>query len=521
MIRSTEQDLVSRIQSDPAFHIENVQGVSTLEPYQRRVCEVIAANSLTAIKAPHDVGKTWLLAKIVLWFGSSFRGSKIITTAPTFTQVESLLWSEIRAGYSASKYPLGGRMLNTDWKIDDDWFAIGISPKEDADNSGGGQGKTSGFQGFHAPYLLLVFDEATGVPSKRWLQAHGMLTSANVKMVAIGNPTSKSTDFYRCFQSRLWKKVGLTCFDSPNLIANGITNLDALNKEIVLLREMGEEAAEKRIAAYTVVQPALLTLQWVVDRAMTWGVSHPLFVSKALGDFPEEDDNALFTLGMVDQSQNRLSIPDKTKRFSIGVDVARFGSDRTVITPIWGTKTYRPKCLIKRDLTQSIGETVKIMDEFMQSGIDPSLAAICIDGTGVGSGVVDGLKEQQRFGRIHHQVEIREVQFGATFSDVPDEKERDYDTKHYANMKAKMIVRLSKDLKTHLALSNENAYSEELPTILFFLDSKGRFVIESKDDYKERTGLPSPDYTDSLALANEGLYTLKREVGMMRVLKRS
>jgi hypothetical protein len=515
-----KRKLRAKLQSDPAFHIEHIQGVTTLEPYQRTICDLFARNPLIAVAACHDVGKTWLAAKLVLAFGSSFPASKIVTTAPTWLQVESLLWSEIRAGYSKSKHPLGGRMLNTEWKIGDDWFAIGLSPKEDADNAGDGQGKTSGFQGFHAPHILLVFDEATGVPSKRWLQAHGMLTSANVHMLAIGNPTSKNTEFAKCFKSRLWKKVTITCFDSPNLKINEITNVAALERELTTLREMNDDAAAARIANYKVVQPALLTLQWVVDRALAWGLSHPLFVSKALGAFPEEDDNALFTLGSIELAQTRIYIPTRNDRFSLGIDVARFGSDRSVLTSLWGRKIHRPTVLVKRDTTQVVGQAVKIMAEFIQHGVDPTLATIAIDGTGVGAGVVDGLKEQQRFGRIHHEVEIRELHFGQGFAGNPDEKEREYDTKHYANLKAKMMVRLAQDIKTHLALPNENSYCEELPTILYTLDSKGRYVIESKDEYKSRTGLASPDFTDSLALANEGIYSIRQEVGLMRVLKR-
>lgn len=515
----TDAEWLSKLQGDPCLHIEQIQGVSTLQPYQSVIAQAIASNRLTAIRAAHGVGKSWLLAHIVLWFGSSFPRSKIITTAPTFTQVESLLWSEIRAGYSASRFPLGGRMLNTDWKLDDDWFAIGLSPKDDADSESG-QGKTSGFQGFHAPHLLIVFDEATGVSEKRWIQAQGMLTSANVKMVVIGNPTSKSTAFYRCFKSPQWKKIKISCFDSPNVQANGIHNLEDLKAELGRLKEMGEEAALTAIEAYKVVHPALLTLQAVVDSAIKWGVDHPLFISKFLGEFPEEDENSLFTLGMIEIAQARMYYPKITDRFSIGIDVARFGGDRSVLTPIWGSQVYDPQALMKRDNTEVAGAAIKMLREYLERGVDPELATLIIDGTGVGSGVVDILKEQKRFGRIHHKVEIREIHFGQGFADERLDKEREYDAKHYANMKAKMIVRLSQDMKTTLALPSNGAYSEELPTILYFLDSKGRYVIESKDDYKERTGLQSPDYGDSLALANEGRYTQKQEVGQMRVIKR-
>lgn len=514
-----ERKFWARLQSDPIYHIEKVQGVQTLEPYQRRACETILKNQFTAIRASHDLGKTWLLAKLVLWFGSSFPYCKIITTAPTWLQVEMLLWSEIRHGFNASKTHLGGRMLDTEWKVDNNWFAIGMSPRDDADSSGGGQGVTSGFQGFHAKHILIIFDEATGVPTKRWLQAHGMTTSANVRWVAIGNPTTKNCEFAKCFTSPTWAKVHLSCFDSPNLIANGITDMDKLKFEVDILRELGEEQARERMSNYKVVQESLLTLHWVVDRAMAWGFDHPLFQGKVLGNFPDEDENALFTLGDIEGAQRRTHAERPTDRWSLGVDVARFGTDRTVLTPLRGLNVLPSTMLVKRDTTQVSGECVKLCREAIKSGVSPERCAIIIDGTGVGAGVVDAVKEAQRHGQFSEKVEIREVHFGQGFDKLSESKDRDYAKEHYVNLKAKMFVDLSSAIKTELSLPNLTAYSEELPTIPYFLDSKGKYFIESKDDYKKRTGLPSPDYSDALALANFGRTQVQSPVGVMRVLR--
>jgi hypothetical protein len=75
-------------------------------------------------------------------------------------------------------------------------------------------------------------------------------------------------------------------------------------------------------------------------------------------------------------------------------------------------------------------------------------------------------------------------------------------------MKAKLFVDLARDLKDEIVLLDDEVYSEELPTIRYRYDSKGRWLIESKDDYKKRTGRGSPDSADSLALANSGRFNL-------------
>jgi hypothetical protein len=461
------------------------------------------------------------MSKVVLWFGSIFPHCKIITTAPTWQLVEMQLWSEIRQGYSAARYSLGGRMLQTQWKLDHDWFAIGLSPKEDA-GEGEGQGASSSFQGFHAPRMLIVFDEATGVPPKRWMQAHGMTTSAEVMWVVIGNPTTKNCDFARCFNSRIWAKVHLSCFDSPNLKANGITDLKTLARELDVLRELDEDAARKRILCYKTVHPALLTLQWVMDRALTWGLDHPLFQSKALGNFPEDDANALFSSAAVEAAQARKYRPTLKDRFSIGVDVARFGNDRTVLTPIAGRQVEAPKVIVKRDTSFTTGEVIVMVRDAIKRGFNPKRMSVVIDGTGVGSGVVDACRQAQREGHIHHDVEVREVHFGQGFSHIQEEEDQNYAKEHYANMKAKLFVECAEAVKKPnggLCLPSNEEYGIELPSIPYFLDSKGRFVIMSKEEYTQETGLPSPDFSDSLVLALYGLAEMSGEVGVMRVIR--
>lgn len=515
--RASHLKLITRLRADPVFHAEHIQGVRTLLDFQKKVMRLIADNDYVAIKACHDVGKTFISALILNWFMSSFRGAKAITTAPTWTQVEHLLWAEIRTRFYASKFPLGGRMLTTEWKLGDDWFALGISPKDDADITGGGQGKTSGFQGFHAPYLLVLFDEATGVPSKRWIQAQGMLTSANVKFVAVGNPTTKNCEFHRCFSSRIWKKVHLSCFDSPNLQANGVSNMASLEAEVALIKALPEEEAYARIKSYKVVAPAILTLAWVIDRAIVWGLTHPLFISKALGDFPDEDDFTLISLGTVENAQRRVFDPRPNHRCGIGVDVARYGTDKSVISTIWGRKTFPSRMLTKRDTVEVTGATMIAIQEAITMGVNPELLQVGVDATGIGAGVFDNLKENQRNGLIPREVQLHEIHFGQTFDYVADETKKAEYKKLYANRKAKIYVELAQDLKSDLALPEELVYLEELPTIVATYDSKGHHVIESKEDYRDRTKRPSPDHSDALAIANEMLKEITSSPGVMRV----
>lgn len=496
------KSLLNNFQANPNLFFKEALG-ATPEIYQEHVNDAIAKYSRVAISACHDVGKSWDLARIVLWFGTCFPYCKIITTAPTYLQVKSILWSEIRSGHANAKYSLGGTLNQTEWQLstNGDWFAIGLTPKNEV-VGGEGQGKQSSFQGWHAPYILIIFDEATGIPHNVWTMAEGLMTSANVKFVAIGNPTSRNSDFFRCFQDPSWHKIKLSCFDSPNLIANGLTSLEALTNELDVLRTLSDKEVATRFESYKIIKPWLLSPVWVMGRALKWGISHPLFVSKVLGKFPEEGDNTLIPLGVCEDARLRVAYPTLAQRKTLGIDVARFGTDSTVFTYLHGDKFIDKKVFVKRDTMAISGEAIAFCKEKGWPDI------IVVDGTGLGSGVVDALREAFNARIIPNTTDIREVQFGA----APICKlqfcrhTKDCDKAKYTNLKGRMFDLLGQDLRRGLSLPDDDVYVDELPTILYAYDSKGRMVIESKDDYKKRTGRNSPDHADSLALANYGRY---------------
>lgn len=495
---------IAKVRQHPEIFLKEFLGVQRLEDYHKRILRAFIDYDKIAIAATHAVGKTWITARIALFFLFMFKNSKVITTAPTGRQVKKLLWGELRAAYKKSKVPLGGRLLQTELTISDEWFAMGFSPQKEA---GEGREQTgSSFQGFHADYILIIFDEATGVPADVWKMAEGLLTSGKlVKFVCIGNPTSRNCDFFKCFQAFDWKKVYLSCFDSPNLIANGITNLDQLRAEIEVMRSLDDDGKLERLKSYLHPVTYLLSCRWVVERALNWGIDHPLFQSKVLGQFPAEDDNVLIQIAEVENSfsRERKAIPGET-RF-VGVDVARFGEDSTVFTELIGYAHTRTKKMGKKDTVEVTGELIVwLLEHYKEYD-----TKIVIDGTGVGGGVIDLLRERQREGAIPHRWEILEVHFGQGI-EIPEplgelaQSEDERYKQRFANLKALMFQHLADDLKESIALIEDSTYLLQLPSIKYKFDSKGRMIIESKDDYKKRTGMSSPDEADSLALANYG-----------------
>jgi hypothetical protein len=390
-------------------------------------------------------------------------------------------------------------MQTVAWRLAEDWFAKGMKPRDQAGESDS-QGKASSFQGFKAGRrgrLRIIFEEATGILKQMWDQAEGMMTSDQVFWLAIFNPTSRASPVYEAWTSGLWKCIKLTCFQSPNLRAAGLTDLGKIEDELSYLKRLSDADRRARLNSYPVPVDYLLTTKWVMELAYKVGTSHPLFVSKALGDFPDEDEMALMSLGAVEGAMQREDSDPDYEFLSIGVDCARFGMDKTVITPIIGNVVQKPIVLTKRRETYIAGKVMNVIREY-GNRVD----CICVDATGIGGGVLDILVENQSDKLINGNTEIRECHFGAGFDakdSMAEEDKRDYD-----NVKAKAFVLLADALKTRLVLPNESVYSKELPTILYKFNRRGKYVMEDKAEYKKRTGLSSPDHSDSLALAVYG-----------------
>lgn len=527
-----EQDerALQQLRKSPELFITDVLGCDSMEIYQKEICDAIAKFSRVAVSACHAVGKTWLLARVVLWFLYNYRGAKVITTAPTNLQVEMLLWGEIWNAVTTSKHLLGGHLTSKKLELErGNWYALGFSPEKKAASESGEQSGSS-FQGWHSDYILVVFDEAVGIPHDIWTQVEGLLTSGKiVKFVCIGNPITKNCEFFNCFSDPSWKKIYLSCFDSPNMIANGFLTIEDIEKEVDRLRVMPEDERLLEMGKYLKPVTHLLSVQWVMERALLWGIDSPLFQSKVLGDFPDVDDSTLVQLGDVKAAQARTHNFDlgwndskntgKKDLRVVGVDVARFGEDLSVFTELFGTVHTRTDIHAKRDLMALCGELVR----FLLDDDDGRNCNVPIDATGLGAGVFDRMVELQKVGddsgvRIPKNFRFIEIHFGASVEQIYKlrhgknktkwskriKKEFDKDNATFANLKSKMFVDLGQDLKNELRLLNDKDYRDELPTINYTFSSSGKMLIESKKDYKKRTGNKSPDKSDSLAIANLG-----------------
>ena len=493
--------------------IEEVLG-RTSNQNQNKINQAVANYSRVGIYTCHSIGKTFTVANLALWFLYNFPPSLVIVTAPSDRQVENLLWGEIRTAFENSKFPLGGNLTRMRLEIRKDWYALGFSPRKSAKPQkmvDATEQQGSVFQGWHNQNIMIIFDEAVGIDADIWTQAEGLLTSGViVKFVCIGNPTTKNCIFYSKINLQTWKSIQITCYETENMIANGLTTEAKLKKEIETVKKLSMRWLENRLSSYFNPVPHLISPRWVIERALEWGTGDARFIGKAVGDFPEIDDFSLIQFADVRKAQSRTHGAKENGIRFIGVDVARKGTNKTVFTELTESDGHLPvqtriERIEKRDLMTVTGLLIKFC-KFDWDEKNGNQIIVCIDATGLGSGVYDRCRELQKTGAIPYKIRFVEIHFGNAVKTIqrykdPTPKEKN-EQKAFMNVKALAFQDLSEALKTGLRIKKFTFYNQQLPAIRYDYTSTGKQIMESKKDYEARTGLSSPDESDSLVLAN-------------------
>mgnify|MGYP001600111149 FL=1 len=421
----------------------------------QEIAQSVVDHKRTIVRSGHGVGKSWLMARLVIWFLTVYKPSKVITTAPIWSQVEKILWKEIRQAHHASRWSLAGELLQTEWKIDEDCFAVGISTNERVDQREYG---ATQMQGYHSPNMLFILDEAAGVPAEIWTASTSLLTSDNNKIIAIGNPASPTGPFFDAFKSPIWNKIHISCAEHPN-VREGKT-----------------------------IIPGCVTKDWIEERKTEWGEDSPLFKAKVLGEFPVEGADTLISLSWIERAvDNPLAVKDGNIR--LGCDVARYGEDETVLYQREGLCFDLCEVTNKKSTTDTSGRVIASYERLEAS-------VVAVDDTGVGGGVTDMVKEKG----LH----VEAINFGSAA----------IDSERFANLKAEMYWLLREEFeKNTISIPNDPILINQLASIKYGYTSRGQIKIESKDDMKKR-GQKSPDRADALAIC----YIAGRRVKIPQIL---
>ncbi len=435
-----EAKFAARIAADPVFFQKEILGGGDLWHRQAELFEAVKNNRRVAIKAGYNLGKTYSIARLALWFLYSKPHSIVITTASTNRQVKTLLWGEIRKAHRNARVPLGGQLDLTTLRIDEDWYAIGFSTDE-----------PTNVQGFHARRVMVVIDEASGVDQEIVESLEGAISGDDCRMVMVGNPLTPTGAFYQAFKSPAWHKVSISCLEHPNVVEG---------KEII---------------------QGMVTREWVEDKKKRWGEESPLYVSRVLGEFPEGAGDALIPIALVDRAKVNVLHNTDGLPVEAGLDIADGGGDESVFTVKRGGKVLAQVFWSNMDTMGTCGRAVQLCNEW-------GVSMLKTDPIGIGAGVTARLKELHEEGVLKSSVAGVNVAEKSNNPEMFDIK-RDEIFYGLADRFKDGEIDLSAIQDSEELFSQLVSIKKDKPT------SKGQLKVAKKDHSN------SPDRADSLALA--------------------
>lgn len=456
------EDFQATIRQKPTLFYDHI-GKWSYWSKQAEITDFTFKNQRTTVASCHGMGKTYIAARIAIAFLYAHTNSIVITTAPTWRQVEHLLWKELNNAHSLSHVKLGGNLLKTKLEIAPMWYAMGLSASK-PDNA----------QGIHAEHILVIGDEAAGIMDDMLDALEGLLTSQNSHLLYIGNPTAGNGRFYESHKSSLFYKLRISVFDTPNFTANKIHTLQDLQKF----------TDREDVLALPIPYPQLVTPLWAWERMLTWGAESPIFRARVMAIFPEEGSDTLIGLQMVESALAKEFDEEdwemRSRNNVVGIDVARFGDDKSVLIGMDNLKMLGGNFVQGKDTEQVAGLAIQLFDEL---GFEKHLDLFAIDDNGVGGGVTDKLVAQG--------YNVLPLNFGSGAENKED----------YLDLKTEIFIYLRDQFRDgKISILDFGQLAAQIPMIRFDIMRNGRQFIIGKREMKKKYKL-SPDFADALAIA--------------------
>lgn len=387
-----------------------------------------------SIRSGHGTGKSAFMAWTVLWALTCYHPIKVPVTAPTGHQLSDVLWAEIA---------MWQRKMPAELAAEFDWSAEKFVRK-DAPQEAFAAARTSrpekpeALQGFHAENIVFVIDEASGIPDEVFVVAEGALSTEGAFVLMAANPTRMDGYFYDSHHKMRgrWSALHWNAEESP-----------------------------------------LVSKSYIEDMAAKYGRESAIYRIRVLGEFAGNPDGVI-PLDLIEAAIGRDVKPFGPERW--GLDVARFGEDRTALAKRQGNTLLGPVQYWRGKDTMQVAGMLKA--EYDGARVKPE--AICVDVIGLGAGVVDRGRE---LGLPIVAVNVAESPAtGERYNRLRDElwfKAREW----FAGRDVKMVR--DDELIAELTMPN------------YKILSSGKIQVESKDEIKKRAGgNTSPDLADAFCL---------------------
>jgi len=403
-----------------------------------------------AVKSCTSSGKTCVLAWLILWALAVEDDIRILATAPTFPLLNRVLKTEIEKWlykmppqyqemYEVTRDCIK-RVGNKTHRCD---FATASADNEQA------------LAGSHSGNYWIIADEGSAISDDVYEVLLGTLSyGSGGRFIITSNPTRSVGFYFDLFTqgNPFWKLHTFTAFGTPHV-----------------------------------------SKEYIEEVKQTYGEDHDFYRVRILGEFPQATSSQFITTDEVDLPQrNSLQLGDYHNFPKVGaVDVARFGDDDTVFITRQG-----PKIL---DVSRYKGlNTMEVTAEMLQYWKHHSHEQIFVDGTGLGSGVVD-----------------RGMELGVPVVDVVVGN-KSSNPKKYVNLRAQLWGSMKEWLANGADIPNDTELKRQLLSMEYGYNGKLQIQMMSKKELKKKHGF-SPDIPDAISLSfSEDVFLTSRPGGYHR-----
>ena len=429
-------EFVLRYRDNPVLFVREVLGATPYDYQEEFLNAISSGERKMSVRSGHGTGKSTSASWAMLWFLLLRFPNKVVVTAPTSSQLFDALFAELKRWIN--ELPPHLQQLLT---VKSDRVELTSAASEAFISARTSRAETpEALAGVHSENVLLVVDEASGVPEKVFEAAAGSMSGHSATTLLLSNPTRSSGTFYesQTRMSKSWWTRRWSCVDSP-LVSDEFVN------------EMRERYGEESNA----------------------------FRIRVLGEFPMADDDTIIPFHLAHSATQRDIEMTPDIKPIWGLDVARFGTDKTALCKRYGNVVTDIDAWQGLDLMQTVG---RVMAEYEALPSSQRPTEILVDSIGVGGGVVDRLRELG--------VPVRGINVG----------EAPAMGKTYINLRSELWFKTKGWLEDRSCkIPRNDQLVAELTGIRYAFTSSGKMKAESKDAMRKR-GLKSPDLADALCL---------------------
>ena len=430
------EEFVEAYADDPVRFVREMLGAEPFD-YQQEFLEALAKGTRKmSVKSGHGTGKSTTASWAMLWFLLLRFPNKVVVTAPTSSQLFDAMYAECRRWVNELPKELQ-QLLN----VKSDRIELVSAPSEAFISCRTARAETpEALAGVHSDHVLLIVDEASGVPEQVFEAAAGSMSGHSATTLMLSNPTRSSGTFFESHNRMAdsWWTRTWSCIDSP-----------------------------------------LVSDEFVDEMRLRYGEESNAFRVRVLGQWPLADDNTIIPFHLVESAQHRDVEVYEDSKIVWGLDVARFGNDATALCKRQGSVITEVRSWRGLDLMQTCG---RVVAEY--NALPPSKrpSELLVDSIGLGSGVVDRLRELD--------LPVR----GINVSERPSMGDT------YMNLRSELWFKAKAFLEERgCKIPKDDQLLSELTSVRYSFTSSGKMKAESKDEMRKR-GLGSPDLADAFCL---------------------